>query len=535
MSWQTFRFLMVVLLPAAVLMALEMVSSRILAPHFGNSVYVWGSIIGVFLAAMSIGYSWGGRLADQRPELFILGRLLLCASALQLLVMTFGTEVVAMIGDWTAGSPSGTLLATLVLFAPPTVFLSTVAPFAIKLATRDLSMLGGTSGQLYALSTGGSLVGTLGATFMLIPHFPLDTIFTILVLGTLIPALAALTADLQHQRPWILLALSLVVVSMLQPRWRSDDSFKPLADRITAYQSLQVYDQNGLRYLVSDGTRHSAIELATGETALPYSRQTSSMLLLAPPPKSLLVLGMGGGNAGTFLHRHLPNLEVDYVEIDPAVADLAEQFMGFQPSAKNRVHIDDARRFLENSDRQWDSILVDTYIGASVPFHLTTVEFFQQVRKRLAPDGVLGVNLVAGPESPFASAMMRSVHQSFPFLSLFGVRGSGNYLLLAKIQPMANRPEDLLAKAQELDAEYDFSPDLQTILRWRQDFDLDLTRAQLLTDRFAPANHLLSLDRKTTAHEPFLGPPSTEQPSTEPSATEPSATEPSATEQPSTP
>lgn len=499
MSWHRIRFLIVVLFPAAVLMALEMVSSRVLAPHFGNSVYVWGSIIGVFLAAMSVGYSWGGRLADRRPELSMLGRLLLCAAALQLVVMTFGAEIVAAFGQWTGGSPGGTLLATLVLFAPITVFLSTVAPFAIKLATEDLAMLGGTSGQLYALSTAGSLVGTLGATFALIPRFSLDTILALLLVGTLVPSLAALSAEPKRQRSWILLAVALTAVAMFQPRWRSNDALEPLVDRITAYQSLQVYDQNGLRYLVSDGTRHSAIDLATGEPALPYPRQASAALLVAPPPKSLLVLGMGGGSVGMMLQRRLPDLEVDNVEIDPAVPELAEKYLGFRPTATSRVHIDDARRFLETSDRQWDYIYADTYIGSSVPFHLTTVEFFREVREHLTPDGVFGINLISGPESPFVSAIMRSAHQSFSFLSIYAVRGSSNHLLLARTEPMAQRQEELLERARRLDAEYDFSPSLQHILRWRQEFDIDLGEAQLLTDRYAPANHLLHLDRKAAA------------------------------------
>lgn len=498
MSLQQLRFLIIVLLPAGVLMALEMVSSRVLAPHFGNSVYVWGSIIGVFLAAMAVGYSWGGRLADRRPELPMLGRLLLCAAALQLLVATSGAWVVAALGEWSAGSPGGTLLATLILFAPITIFLSTVAPFAIKLATRNLALLGSTSGHLYALSTGGSLVGTLGATFLLIPHLSLDTIFAILILGTLIPCLAALAVEPRLQRSWLLLAGILAVLALWQPSWRTQAGLEPLVDRITAYQSIQVYDQHGVRYLVSDGTRHSAIDLASGEAALPYPRQASAALLVAPAPESMLVLGMGAGSVGRLMRRQLPDLEVDNVEIDPAVSEIAEQYMGFRPLPSQRVHIDDARRFLENNDRRWDYIYADTYIGSAVPFHLTTVEFFAEVRKRLAPDGVFGVNLVSGPESPFTGAVLRSVHQSFPFLSLFAVRGSGNHLLLARTEPMAYRDAELTARAQYLDEVYDFVPSLREILRWRQPLDIDLTKVQLLSDRFAPANHLLHLERQAT-------------------------------------
>ena len=227
-----------------------------------------------------------------------------------------------------------------------------------------------------------------------------------------------------------------------------------------------------------------------------YTRQTTAALLFNETPKNLLVLGMGGGAMGTFLQGYFPDLHVDYVEIDPVVAELAEEYMGFVPGELNQVHVDDGRRFLENTDQQWDYILLDTFIGSSVPFHLTTLEFFELVRERLAPGGILGINLLRGLESPFSAGLARSVGENFPYLALFSVRASSNHLLLAKAEPMPFQSDAMRARAAELDAAHGFEPSLRQIFHWQQPFDLDLAKAQLLSDRYAPVNHLLHLDRQ---------------------------------------
>ncbi len=150
-------------------MALEIISSRVLAPHFGNSVYVWGSIISVFLAALSVGYFWGGRLADRQPRLALLGRLLAITAAFLVLLLSVGTRLAGAVAEATGYSPAGTLVATTLLFGPPSVLLATVSPFAIRLATRDLAYLGDPAGGLFAVPTAGSLFAALACTFLLSP------------------------------------------------------------------------------------------------------------------------------------------------------------------------------------------------------------------------------------------------------------------------------------------------------------------------------------------------------------------------------
>ncbi|MGB5752835.1 MAG: fused MFS/spermidine synthase, partial [Thermoanaerobaculia bacterium] len=194
------RFYVVVSVTGAVIMALEILSSRILAPEFGNSVFVWGSIISVFLAALSVGYYLGGRLADRNPDIAALARLISLAALFQAGLIVFGGQVTSAIGAWTHGSAAGTLIATTVLFGPPSILLATVSPFVVRLAARDLSEVGNTAGRLYAVSTAGSLVGTLICTFVLIPHLEVHQILSLLLLATALAAILGLVEVSGRQR-----------------------------------------------------------------------------------------------------------------------------------------------------------------------------------------------------------------------------------------------------------------------------------------------------------------------------------------------
>ena len=517
MNFSHWQFYTVVMVPAAVLMAMEIVSSRLLAPQFGSSVYVWGSIIGVFLAAMSLGYAWGGRLADRRPTMTTLGHLLLGAAMAQGIVLLIGRRVVLELGTLTGGSPVGTLLTTGLLFAPATVFLATVSPYAVKLSTRDLGLLGGTAGNLYALSTAASLTGTLLATFVLIPHLDFDTILRLLLLATTLCGLLALAPEARQQRLSLVLGTSLLIFASLPRDPVGGPNSGYLVERMTPYQTIHVYDTDGIRFMTGDGTIQSAVEIETGAPWLAYARQAPTALLIQPEMQRLLVLGMGAGSVGAHLRTSLPELEIDYVDIDPAVPELAEEFMSFRTDERSRVHIDDARRFLQGREgTTWDYIYADTYIGLAVPFHLTTVEFFQEVAAHMAPGGVFGLNLASDLDQPFARAIIRSVRSAFDHVSIFGIRGWANHLVLASSSPIPRTREEYLAVARELEPRFPFEPSLSRMAGWLVQRELDLTEAYLLTDRYAPVSHLIQLDPEAKGalapHDFYSEPPTTPTP-----------------------
>lgn len=488
------RFYWVVAVSGAVLMALEILSSRVLAPHFGNSVYVWGSIISVFLAALSVGYLWGGRLADRQPRMASLGRLIALAGVFEAVLLLAGGRLAAVLGAWTGNSPAGTLLAAAVLFGPASVLLAMVSPYAVRLAARDLGKLGNTTGRLYALSTLGSLAGTLGCTFVLIPFLALRQILALVLAATAVTALFAL-ADAFRQEVLGAVLASLLLVLALSSGWLPERHEKGLIyERVSPYQSLEVRESEGVRTLVSDRISQAAVRMADGEPALAYPRYMPAVLLVAPKLSRLLVLGLGGGSVGSYLGRRLPDLQIDYVDIDPAVPEVAERFLGFRPGGHTRVTISDARGFLHSSAERWDFIYCDTYIGLSVPFHLTTVQFLEEVRRHLAPHGVFGLNLAAGLSDPFSRAMYRTVRDRFATTYVVDVRGASNVLVLATDDDRLSFSE-LAERGKKLGASLAFDPPLERLAHAFAETNFDPATAQLLTDEFAPVDRLIQLGR----------------------------------------
>jgi predicted membrane-bound spermidine synthase len=490
-----FRFYLVVALAGAVVMALEIIASRVLAPHFGSSVYVWGSIISVFLAALALGYALGGRLADRAPSLPALGRLLLLAAVCQSLLMLAGERIAERIGLATHGSAMGTLLASALLFGPPSVLLATVSPYAIKLAARDLSHLGNTAGRLFALSTGGSLVGTLGCTFGLIPFLQLRPLLALLLGATAATAAVALGPPARAQRTSQLAAAALLIAA----GWIGTRPVRlpegALHTRITPYQTLEVGEIDDRRYLKSNGFLQSVVITRTGEPGLGYIRQVALATLFQPRMERALFIGMGGATAGTYLQRRLPHLRTDYVDIDPAIPEIARRWFGFVDGPLRRVHIADGRRFLAASEERWDLVLVDAYVGLSIPFHLTTSEFMREVEAHLAPGGVFAFNLAGGLEDPFSRAIFRTVRSHFGTARAFDVAGGGNVLVIAGPGAGEAYLPDLQARARELDRRWSFSPSLERMLAFQRPDLPDEPGALVLVDAYAPVEHLIDGNR----------------------------------------
>ena len=476
-------------------MALEILSSRILAPHFGNSVYVWGSIISVFLAALSVGYLWGGRLADRHPSIAALGRLIALAASFQALLLWIGSPLASWLGGVTGATPAGTLLATTVLFGPASILLATVSPYAVRLAIHDLGSVGNTAGRLYALSTLGSLAGTLGCTFVLIPFLELRQIVSLLALVTAVTALFALAGAFRSERAASALA-ALLVIACLPPmvskvRLQGDIIY----ERVTPYQTLVIHERGPVRVLEGDRIRQAAVETATGEPALPYPRWSSLAFVLNPRIERMLVLGLGGGSAAGYLQRRVPNLRIDSVDVDPVVPEVAKRYLRFAPRPGDRVIIADARGFLRGSDERWDLIFSDTYIGLSVPFHLTTVQFLDEVKGHLTPDGVFMLNLAAGLGDPFSQAMYNTVRDRFQSAYLFRVRGAANVVVLATGRPLVS-PQQLAAQARALDARFRFAPTLTEIVGTRFQGEFVSRDTPLLSDEYAPVDRLIRLGQQ---------------------------------------
>ncbi|MCG8458067.1 MAG: fused MFS/spermidine synthase, partial [Holophagales bacterium] len=292
------------------------------------------------------------------------------------------------------------------------------------------------------------------------------------------------------------LAVAVILILPL-PSFDGDGAgYTVLEERITPYQTLKVVDWGAVSSLYSDNTTHGGMRKADGRPAVAYVTHAASALLLRPDMKSVLLLGMGSGSVGTYLRSQKPNLKVEFAEIDPVVVELAREYFGID-SPEEDIHVVDARQMLVRAEgRRWDYIFVDTYIGHSIPFHLTTVEFFREVKKRLGPRGVLGLNLLARFDQPLPRSILRTVREVFPSVYLFDVTGGDAVLLLATNDPVPADPEGWAELGRELDSSYRFRPSLERLADTYFEGPTELEDALILSDRFAPVNHLLHLGER---------------------------------------
>ncbi len=415
------------LVTGAVVMALEIVGSRLLAPVFGNSLYVWGALIGVILAAMSSGYAFGGWLADRYTGMTVLSILLLGSGSWTFLVawgnqpMLFETEKLVQDPRW------GPCLAATVLLAPPAFGLSGVLPAMLRLAVADMAHMGFHTGRMIALSTVGSLAGTWGTAFFLLSWVGTQSLLT--WLGSIQVGLGILwfCSATRLRRSISLTLMGGAVLSGILAVFPMARLNQPIHQEDSPYQQVRIREDELFRYLILDRTFHATMWKADPVALfLPYSQLMVAALALAPEPKQALILGHGGGSIAKWLAHQWPSLEVDIVEVDPIVVRMAEVYFGYHPPATHRVLVKDARAFLRNTNQTYDIIWIDAFARDMIPFHLTTVEFFALVRAHLTPEGVLAVNLASsGTEGDLARAasVVQTMKRSFPAIETFAVEG----------------------------------------------------------------------------------------------------------------
>lgn len=416
--------LLAAFLAGASVMIIELAGNRILAPWFGNSLYTWTGLIGVILMSISAGYYLGGYLADKRPDYVVLSHLLAVSAFLTVLVPIVSSGLEKSIGSldvvW------GPVLATLILFAVPGCLLASVSPFAIRLISllSDDKSVGISAGSIGMVATLGSVIGTFGSGFLLIPHLRLKTVFLVtgLVLGVL--ALAGYVLFSSRLRANKLLALgpvlffallAIVVASMLG---RSNEAIVAglpgtvTFERNTFYHTIRVVeidtsDGDTARFLKLDTTEEGSQYVGSDEMVSRYQDYWQLAKLFSPHLKRAAFLGGGAFTMPEAVADAFPDARIDVVEIDPAVIEVGREFFRLDEYMQINAVADDARRFLRLSPSRYDLIFGDAYHGARcVPSHLVTREFFELVKARLSPGGVYVMN-IAGTSQGDGAVLFR--------------------------------------------------------------------------------------------------------------------------------
>jgi spermidine synthase len=495
-------------------MSLEILGSRVLAPHYGNSIIGWGSLIGVFLGALSAGYWLGGRLADRLPRSSIIGGLVMAAGVYIMLIPQMVPLVFRLAGD---SLRIGSLAAATGLFLLPSMLMGAVSPYAIRLQEALPHRIGRAAGSLYALSTVGSIAGTIVTAFWLVPLAGVPNLIRMLG-GILILVSGALILwsmpQVGFRRIAVAVAAGLVVIltaTFAGVQWLEghrapivEAKEKLLFEKDTFYHHIRVTEKGDVRELHFDNSNQSAIYKSRPlESAYPFAEFLLLGPVFVPDPRDVLVIGLGGG---VVAHRYLadfPRARVDSAEIDPEVIDVARRFFYF-PANNPRLRVagEDGRRFLEKSDRQYDIIIVDAFHKDTVPFHLVTKEFYALCRQKLKPNGVIVLNMlgtVRGPRSALFASVYRTVGAVFPeryvFSRLLGFPNLDNQIRNCFIVAgTRTKMSDTQLTAAFDDARRRGVS--ENIVRHGHDYlsrEPDLYLARTFTDAYAPVDDLISL------------------------------------------
>ena len=384
-------------LAGAVLMALEMVTFRLYAPYFGYSIYVWGSMISVVMAAMTCGYLCGGQIADRREDDAPLYWAILFSACYQLLMLFLSPSLLVRLGKM--NEFAGTTLATLVIFFLPVMGLSATGPYVIRLMART-GQIGSAAGMVYGLSTVGSIGGILMTTYYLVPEFGTQFTLRAACAATFAIALSGIRG---RQRMQIVAAPAAIFCAgwamVPAPDWRPVSAIP--ANAQTVWLSESIYNlvrvmryNNWTMMLFNDGRTAQTIRYQDREWSYRSYHDMFAVGPLLSGSGKLLVLGMGAGGSIAATRATAPDIQIDAVEIDPKVVQAGERFFGLKPDSRLQVHLGDGRRWLAHSSGKYDLIHVDIYQGGPyVPFYMTTVEFFRHARAHLSPGGVVMNNV----------------------------------------------------------------------------------------------------------------------------------------------
>lgn len=480
------RLAVVVCTAGAGTLATEIAASRLLAPYFGSSTIVWANIIGLTLLYLSIGYWFGGKVADRRPDPRLLGRIILvaalCIAATPFIARPILDLALQGLDAVSVGAVVGSFFAALALFAVPITLLGAVSPFAIRLALGDVGEAGTVAGRLYALSTMGSIVGTFLSAIVTIPL--LGTQRTMLGSAVLLALAAALLLGSRWQ------LLTLVVAGLLfVPAGTIKASSGLLYETESSYQYIQIVER-------SDGSR--ALRLNEGVAVHSVWHEDSvltggvwdTFLLVPPllgrPVERMLVIGNAGGTIARAFGELYPDVEIDGVEIDPEVSAAARKYMGLEDNPRLNVITADGRPYLELTDGAYDVIVVDAYHQPYIPFYLATREFFAAAREHLRPGGAIALNVASVPgDDVLSRAIGSTLLAEFPDVWRWRPLRF-NELMLGFTEPVSR--EELDARVEGAPAAVDvlvplFQAGVEPVLATERPLTDDRAPVEWLTDR----------------------------------------------------
>jgi len=481
----------------AAVMGVELMASRLFAPAFGDSVFVWGSLIGVIMLALAAGYWLGGRRADRISSIHELSNIILAAGFLVLAIPWAAPYVIELIRRVGLGDVYGPLLASMLLLTGPTVLLGMVSPYTVRLSADDMVSIGSVSGGLSSVNTAGSIFGTFFTVFVLIPVFGTREIIT--SLGVLLVFVSLIGRDLKDK-----LFLILMVGLLLLPEALVGGRLRVLGGtavyrKETPYSTLTVVDNTaeGIRYMFLNDMPHSLMYLnGSTKAASRYTDYFNLAFGFNPGITDVLFIG-GGGFSGPkqFLEQY-PWVNVDVVEIDPFVVEAAYTYFYVpRDEPRLRVYTMDGRSFLDQAG-SYDLVVLDAYSHTYVPFHLMTLEFHQLLRRHLNEGGVLVSNLIGsfvGDTSELLWCEVETVAQVYPNVHMFSTLDVPEAMVRNIVMVASSDPKPITDQTFNSSISSALQDPRRALSYYRRLYNGEpFGRRMVLVDNYAPVDTLLN-------------------------------------------
>lgn len=478
----------VIFLAGAAVLAIEILGTRILGPFYGVSLFLWSALISVTLIALSLGYTLGGRWADRGP---LLSRFyyVVAGAGVWLLILPWLKKPLLLLAE-PFGLRFAVLVAAFILFVPPLTLLGMVSPYAIRVQAFNLKVVGRTAGNIYAISTVGSVISALLTGFILIPNVGVSRLTFMIGIILLLTAFIGLVLEFKSLAKQLSISVLILIGAIVLWVNRFD---KPLPEqglldvKQSPYAEIRVLDMNERRYLLIDGGTHTIVDPKTWKSYFPYTAVIDLTREFFEKPGNVLLIGLGGGTVVKNFAQ--AGWCVDAVEIDPIVIQVARKYFGLQES-EGTVYCMDGRQYLITHKKAYDIIVMDAFGSSSIPFHLVTKESFGLIASRLKPKGIFVINIeTLGWENLIIKSLAATLKSHFPdILALPAYQdsdGLGNMILFACDRKL-NLPYEIQYKLPP--PGYKFTLSYYRDFAWENRFTLDPHNAPVLTDDLNPVD-----------------------------------------------
>lgn len=448
LSPQGFLLALIVFVGGITSIAIETSASRLIGPYFGSSTFIWANLIGLTLLYLTLGYFLGGRLADRWPSTTLLYVITAIAGVSTAVIPFLAGPILRLsldaFDDVDVGVFYGSLLGTLLLFAVPITALGCVSPFAVRIRTLNVQSVGNTAGSLYALSTIGSILGSVLPTFLLVPVFGTQATFMILAFALLIPSLVVLFLSKAIREAAVVGGLA--VFAAFLPIIDDGGLIRPpetgvvIHEAETRYNYVQVL-QRGDETLLALNEGHAIHSIYDPDNLLtqgpwdyfmigPYFNEDTR----PEDVDSMLMIGLAAGTVSKQFTKAYGDIPIDGVEIDGEIAEIGREYFDMNEPNLN-VIVADGRYYLTQTDKTYDVIGIDAYRQPYIPFHLTTREFFQEAKDQLTDEGVVVVNAGrTADDFRLVEVMAATMADVFPHVYIIDVERFNNSMVIATNQ-----------------------------------------------------------------------------------------------------